>query len=103
MIMVGLVLPVMAGGQRESAQASEDAVEITLGSWRVDDVEQMSRLIAAFNAEHPDIRVNFDPTTPPDYNATLRLQLESGTAPDVFYARSYATGQDLFRKATCWT
>ncbi len=96
MILVGLVLPVMAGGQQEGAQPSADAVEITLGSWRVDDVEQMSRLIAAFNEEHPDIRVNFDPTTPPDYNATLRLQLESGTAPDVFYARSYATGQDLF-------
>ncbi|MFO8042346.1 MAG: ABC transporter substrate-binding protein [Alkalispirochaeta sp.] len=96
MILVGLVLPVMAGGRQEGAQPSADAVEITLGSWRVDDVEQMSRLIAAFNEEYPDIRVNFDPTTPPDYNATLRLQLESGTAPDVFYARSYATGQDLF-------
>ncbi|MFW5695040.1 MAG: ABC transporter substrate-binding protein [Alkalispirochaeta sp.] len=98
MVMVGLVLPLMAGGRQESAQPSDDAVEITLGSWRVDDVEQMSRLIAAFNEEHPDIQVSFDPTTPPDYNATLRLQLESGTAPDVFYARSYATGQDLFEE-----
>ncbi len=96
MILVGMILPVAAGGQRESAGPAEDAVEITLGSWRVDDVEQMGRLIAAFNEDHPEIAVAFDPTTPPDYNATLRLQLESGTAPDVFYARSYATGQELF-------
>lgn len=96
MVLVGLVLPVMAGGKGEAPGTSADAVEITLGSWRVDDVEQMSRLIAAFNKEHPEIAVRFDPTTPPDYNATLRLQLESGTAPDVYYARSYATGQELF-------
>src|SRR5690606_1986354 len=42
------------------------------------------------------IRVKFDPVNPPDYNATLRLQLESGIGPDIFYARSYATGQELF-------
>ncbi|MDR2493915.1 MAG: extracellular solute-binding protein, partial [Spirochaetaceae bacterium] len=38
----------------------------------------------------------FRPTNPPDYNATLRLQLESGTAPDLMYARSYAPGRELY-------
>ena len=93
---LALVSPVFAGGEQEGAKPNADATEITLGSWRVDDVAQMSRVIAAFNAEHPEIEVRFDPTTPPDYNATLRLQLESGIAPDVFYARSYDTGIDLF-------
>ena len=99
LVLIGLVMPVFAGGQSESnaaAQGGGDVTEITFGSWRVDDVDQMNRLIAAFNEEYPNIAVVFDPTTPPDYNATLRLQLESGIAPDVFYARSYATGQELF-------
>ncbi|POR03620.1 sugar-binding protein [Alkalispirochaeta sphaeroplastigenens] len=97
--MVGLALLVattlFAGGGRE-ARTAEGSVGLTLGSWRTDDVQQINRLIAAFNEEHPNIAIRFDPTNPPDYNATLRLQLESGTGPDIFYARSYATGQDLF-------
>lgn len=96
LLLVALALPVFAGGSQEGAQPNADAVEITFGSWRVDDVDQMERLIAAFNEEHPEIAVTFDPTTPPEYNATLRLQLESGIGPDVYYARSYATGQELF-------
>ena len=95
-LIVMFAVPVFGGGQQDVVQPSEDAVDLTFGSWRVDDVEQMSRLIAAFNEEHPEISIRFDPTTPPDYNATLRLQLESGIAPDVFYARSYDTGRELF-------
>jgi raffinose/stachyose/melibiose transport system substrate-binding protein len=52
----------------------------------------------AFHAENPNITINFDPTNPPDYNATLRTQLETGTAPDLFFVRSFATGQDLFEQ-----
>ncbi|MFN2342553.1 MAG: extracellular solute-binding protein, partial [Desulfonatronovibrio sp.] len=83
-----LPFAVFAGGQSE---ASRDAgAELTFGSWRTDDVRQINALINEFNKEHPDIRIKFDPTNPPDYNATLRLQLEQGTGPDIFYARSYA-------------
>jgi raffinose/stachyose/melibiose transport system substrate-binding protein len=70
---------------------------LTLGSWRTDDVAKVSNIIAAFNKSYPNIKVKFDPTNPPDYNATLRLQLESGNGPDLFYARSYATGAELFK------
>jgi len=70
---------------------------LTLGSWRTDDVAKISNIIAAFNKTYPNIKVKFDPTNPPDYNATLRLQLESGNGPDLFYARSYATGAELYK------
>ncbi|MFW5772417.1 MAG: ABC transporter substrate-binding protein, partial [Phototrophicaceae bacterium] len=40
----------------------------------------------------------FDPTNPPDYNATLRTQLSGGTAPDLFYLRSYATSRQLYEE-----
>jgi raffinose/stachyose/melibiose transport system substrate-binding protein len=76
--------------------SAEEAVVLTLGSWRVDDVDEWNLIIDAFNAEYPNITINFDPTNPPDYNAALRTQLETGTGPDLFYARSFATGVELY-------
>jgi raffinose/stachyose/melibiose transport system substrate-binding protein len=70
-----------------------EAVVLTLGSWRPDDVEQMNRILDRFHEEHANITIRFQPTNPPDYNAALQAQLESGTGPDLFYARSYATSR----------
>ena len=70
---------------------------LTFGSWRTDDVAKWTNIIAAFNKTNPNIKVKFDPTTPADYNATLRLQLDNGNGPDLFYARSFAVGKDLFK------
>lgn len=70
-------------------------VTLTMGSWRADDVEQMNNLLALYK-EKTGVDIQFQPTTPGDYNATLRLQLDNGMGPDLMYARSYATGIDLF-------
>jgi len=75
---------------------SSDEVELTLGSWRADDVAQLEGLLAEYKKVAPNVTIRFQPTNPPDYNAHLRTQLEAGTGPDLMYARSYATGQDLF-------
>jgi len=69
---------------------------ITLGSWRTDDVAKWANIIAAFNKANPNIAVKFDPTNPPDYNATLRLQLENGNGPDLYFSRSFGVGKELF-------
>jgi raffinose/stachyose/melibiose transport system substrate-binding protein len=76
--------------------APAEEVTLTLGSWRVDDAEAWARILDAFHQENPGITVKFDPTNPPDYNATLRAQLETGTGPDLYFVRSFATGRDLF-------
>jgi raffinose/stachyose/melibiose transport system substrate-binding protein len=70
-----------------------EEVVLVMGSWRTDDVEQMNRILDRFHSEHPDITIRFEPTNPPDYNEALQAQLASGTAPDLFYARSYATSR----------
>jgi len=80
----------------DAAAPAADAIELVLGSWRVDDVAQMETILAAFTAENPGITVKFDPTNPPDYNTTLRAQLEGGTGPDLMYLRSYANSRILF-------
>jgi raffinose/stachyose/melibiose transport system substrate-binding protein len=90
-----VVLPLSATGTRDSGGASASAVTLTMGSWRADDVEQMNRLLAEYK-KATNVTIQFQPTNPPDYNATLRLQLDSGTGPDLIYARSYAPGRELF-------
>ncbi len=81
-----------------AALAQEEEVTLTMGSWRVDDVEQMQVILDTFHEQHPNITIVFDPTNPPDYNATLRTQLEGGTAPDLFYLRSFSTSRQLYEE-----
>jgi raffinose/stachyose/melibiose transport system substrate-binding protein len=95
-VCLALLAPAaFAGGSSEAA--ATQTVTLRMGSWRADDVAQMTAFLARFSEKHPGIRIDFQPTNPPDYNATLRLQLESGTGPDLMYARSYATGEQLLK------
>jgi raffinose/stachyose/melibiose transport system substrate-binding protein len=89
--MIGTLLLGFTGCAKKNAGAT-----MVMGSWRADDVAQITNLLAEYKKIKPNVDIQFRPTNPPDYNATLRLQLEGGTGPDLMYARSYATGQELF-------
>ncbi|MEG0865198.1 MAG: extracellular solute-binding protein [Clostridia bacterium] len=89
LLAMTLMLTLVAGAFAETT--------LTMGSWRADDVDQMTALFNLYK-EATGVQIDFQPSNPPDYNATLRLQLESGTGPDMMYARSYATGAELFQK-----
>src|SRR6056297_1458707 len=95
LLILTLCFSLYAGGQQEDQ--SSETVTLRMGSWRTDDVTQINAFLDAFHQEHPGITIEFQPTNPPDYNATLRLQLESETGPDLMYARSYATGRQLYK------
>lgn len=103
-LMVFAVLTLLANGtllfasgtSDTSASGTKETVKLVMGSWRADDVEQMKGLLTEYTKTHPNVIIEFKPTNPPDYNATLRLQLTSGTGPDLMYARSYATGIQLY-------
>ncbi|MGI5172377.1 carbohydrate ABC transporter substrate-binding protein [Treponema sp. OMZ 840] len=92
--MVAALLPVFAGGSKDAADGEK--VTLIMGSWRTDDVVQITALLKEYKKVKPNVTIEFKPTINVDYNATLRLQLESGTGPDLMYARSYATGAKLF-------
>jgi raffinose/stachyose/melibiose transport system substrate-binding protein len=77
-------------------EVNSDTIVLTMGSWRADDMVQMNQLLAEYRKLKPNVEIRFQPTNPPDYNATLRLQLDGGTGPDLMYARSYAPGRELF-------
>jgi raffinose/stachyose/melibiose transport system substrate-binding protein len=82
---------------QQPTETSEEVV-LTMGSWRPDDVEQMNRILAEFHRQHPNITIQYKPTSPPEYNAVLEAQLENGNAPDLFYLRSFAVSQDLYQR-----
>lgn len=98
LVLVLALTTLMAGcGSSDNGGGSDgEKVVLTMGSWRTDDVAQMENLLAEYAKVAPNVEIQFKPTNPPDYNATLRMQLDGGTGPDLMYARSYAAGQELF-------
>ncbi|MDR3336393.1 MAG: extracellular solute-binding protein, partial [Treponema sp.] len=98
-ILISVILIAGMGlscSKENKGSADSAAVVLTMGSWRADDVTQVNKLLAEYKKIKPNVEIQFRPTNPPDYNATLRLQLDGGTGPDLMYARSYAPGQELF-------
>lgn len=84
--------------QEKEIKSSEQLKQIilTLGSWRKDDVEQVNYILSKFNEQYPHIVVKFDPTLQSEYNDVIETQLETGTAPDLFYLRSFSHSKKLY-------
>lgn len=90
----------------EAAPAQTDAVAddepketttVTIESWRSDDLSiWQDEIIPAFEAEFPNIKVEFAPTPPTDYNAALSARLEGGTAGDLITCRPFDASLTLF-------
>ena len=63
-----LLATTLLGASAASAQQAELIIE----SWRNDDLAiWQDKIIPAFEAEHPDIKVKFTPSAPAEYNAVL--------------------------------
>ena len=83
--------------QAQEFELTEQTV-LTMGSWRTDDIPQMRHILDVFEKQTPGIRVVFDPTPAPEYDEVLEAQLKSGSAPDIFYLRSFNVSRQLFEK-----
>ncbi|MCR2586289.1 hypothetical protein NSP39_23675, partial [Salmonella enterica] len=61
-----------------SAASAQD-VTLTIESWRNDDLPiWQEKLIPAFEAANPGIKVTFNPSTPTEYDAALGAKLDAG-------------------------
>ncbi len=75
------------------------AGNLKIESWRNDDADIWnSKIIPAFNKAHPDIKVEFAPTAPKEYNAALNARLAGGTAGDLITCRPFDASLELFNK-----
>jgi raffinose/stachyose/melibiose transport system substrate-binding protein len=72
-------------------------VTITIESWRNDDLALwQEKIIPAFEAEHPGIKVKFTPSAPTEYNAALNSKLEAGSAGDIITCRPFDASLALY-------
>ena len=73
--------------------------KLTIESWRNDDADIWNnQIIPAFEAQHPDIDVEFKADPPAEYNAALNARLAGGTAGDLITCRPFDASLDLFNK-----
>ena len=78
--------------------AAQDA-QLTIESWRNDDLAiWQEKLIPAFEAKHPGIKVTFAPSAPTEYNAALNAKLDAGSAGDLITCRPFDASLELFNK-----
>ncbi|MEZ5888372.1 MAG: ABC transporter substrate-binding protein [Paracoccaceae bacterium] len=79
--------------------ASAEDVTLTIESWRNDDLTiWQDKIIPAFEAAHPGIKVTFAPTAPAEYNAALNSKLDAGTAGDLITCRPFDASLALYDK-----
>jgi len=80
--LAGVALSACTGGQPDTS-ASGGTTEISWWAYGP-DVSVVDQYLAAFNEEHPDIKVNFKLISQDTYDAVLRPALASNSGPDVF-------------------
>ena len=81
------------------APAAAQDVTLTIESWRNDDLRiWRDTIIPAFEAQHPDIAVVFQPSAPAEYNAALNARLDGGTAGDLITCRPFDASLALFEQ-----
>ena len=72
---------------------------ITIESWRNDDLAiWQEKLIPAFEAKNPGIKVVFSPSAPTEYNAALNAKLDAGSAGDLITCRPFDASLELYNK-----
>jgi len=82
-----------------SGIAHAEDVTLTIESWRNDDLAiWKDKLIPAFEAKNPGIKVVFSPSAPTEYNAALNAKLESGAAGDLITCRPFDASLELYKK-----
>lgn len=93
----GLLLATSILGTAGLAQAQD--VSLTIESWRNDDLSiWQEKIIPAFEAKNPGIKVVFSPSAPTEYNAALNAKLDAGSAGDLITCRPFDASLELFNK-----
>lgn len=80
-----------------SGNALAQDATITIESWRNDDLALwQEKIIPAFEADNPGIKVQFTPLAPTEYNAAINAKLEAGSAGDLITCRPFDVSLALF-------
>jgi raffinose/stachyose/melibiose transport system substrate-binding protein len=92
-VLIASIFSLIAG----SASAAD--VTLTIESWRNDDLGiWQEKIIPAFEAKNPGIKLKFTPSAPPEYNAVLNSKLDAGSAGDLITCRPFDASLSLYNK-----
>jgi raffinose/stachyose/melibiose transport system substrate-binding protein len=81
------------------AAAARAEVILKMESWRSEDAKVWNEaIIPAFEKTHPNIKIEYTPTEPTQYDATLQVRLAGGTAGDIIGCRAFDNPLSLYRK-----
>ena len=88
-MLVVIAVVVLAAVSAGTGTASRKVTTVTLSGWTSSGVERtaLDKTIAAFEASHPSIKVDYQPING-DYAATMLAKFSARKPPDVFYADS---------------
>ncbi len=80
-----IIAMVVLGGRQQSAEEEGDAGPVTIRYWRVfDDKDKFQPLIDKYQADHPDVKIEYRKLTYEEYERTLVDALAGGRGPDIF-------------------
>jgi multiple sugar transport system substrate-binding protein len=82
-----------SSGSGKSGDSGSGPVTLTYGIWDANQKPAMQKIVDAFQASHPNIKVDIQLTpTSTDYWTKLQTAAASGTAPDVFWMSTTRIG-----------
>jgi len=95
-ILGSIILAAGFAGVAGSALAKD--VTLQIESWRNDDLAiWQDKIIPAFEAKNPGIKVKFAPSAPTAYNAALNSKLKAGSAGDLISCRPFDASLALYK------
>ncbi len=94
-----LLTALLLGSSMLAGTARADDVTLNIESWRNDDLAiWQDKLIPAFEAKNPGIKVTFSPAAPTEYDAALGAKLQAGSAGDLITCRPFDKSLELYNK-----
>ena len=88
MLLIAMIAitSVFAGGSKESA-SSDGTTTLTFAVWDYAQNPYLARIIEAFEAANPDIKIEIQDTPAADYVTKLNTQLNGGSDVDLFLVK----------------
>lgn len=75
---------------------SGEEVVLTVTGWRVEDLTGMEAMNEIFMADHPNIKIVYEPVKATEYDTYLSTSMSNKTCADIVMVRSYTGGKAVY-------
>ena len=89
--LFGLVLALCMLLSMASVACAEEPVTISFQTWNPGDSDELWEIIDAFEAEHPNIKIDYIYMPYSDHIADMQIKMNNGEGPDVYGMQTGAT------------